>query len=138
MKRPQKIIIVGGGIGGMALAAALQRVGLSATVLEQAPQLGEVGSGLGVLPGAVRALRALGVSEELFTQAAPLQQMRIANHRGRDLVNLDLTQLFARLGVPGYLRSTRSHDVAQGAHGLIRRRRPPNDSQYGPGRLHGD
>jgi NADPH-dependent 2,4-dienoyl-CoA reductase/sulfur reductase-like enzyme len=37
-----KIVIVGGGIGGMALAAALQKLGKASLVLERAPQLGEV------------------------------------------------------------------------------------------------
>ena len=35
----------------------LQRLGLPFVLLERAPELGEVGSGLGILPGAVRALR---------------------------------------------------------------------------------
>jgi 2-polyprenyl-6-methoxyphenol hydroxylase-like FAD-dependent oxidoreductase len=105
-----KTIIVGGGIGGMALAASLQKLGRDVLVLEQAPQLGEVGSGLGVLPGAVRALRAIGVSENLFTQAATLQLMRISNHKGRDLSRLDLTKLFAKLGENGYImRRTALH-----------------------------
>ena len=55
--RSLRVVIVGGGIGGMAFAAALQRLGGNPVVLERAPKIEEVGSGLGVLPGAVRALR---------------------------------------------------------------------------------
>ena len=107
-----KIVIVGGGIGGMALAAALRRVGFSALVLEQAPALGEVGSGLGVLPSAVRALRSIGVADTLFSEAAPLQTMRIANHHGDDLVSLDLASLFQEVGAVGYvMRRTALHDA---------------------------
>src|SRR5262245_37703495 len=59
--RPGRVLIAGAGIGGMALAAALQRLGIQVVVLERAPRLGEVGAGLGILPKAVRALAAIGV-----------------------------------------------------------------------------
>lgn len=101
-----RVVIVGGGIGGMALAAALSRRGRPpALLLEQTPELGEVGSGLGVLPSAVHALRSLGVSDDLFgpDNAAPLRRMRICSHRGRDLSDLDLREVFAQVGAPGYV-----------------------------------
>ena len=41
--KPQRTVIVGAGIGGLAFAAALARLGLPFVVLEQAPELGEVG-----------------------------------------------------------------------------------------------
>ncbi|MGZ3421209.1 MAG: FAD-dependent monooxygenase, partial [Polyangiales bacterium] len=106
------IVIVGGGIGGMALGAALGRRGLSFVVLEQAPQLGEVGSGLGVLPSAVHALRSIGVEEGLFEEAAPLHTMRISNQRGHDLSQLPLTRIFERVGASGYvMHRTRLHSA---------------------------
>jgi salicylate hydroxylase len=37
--------IIGGGIGGVAAALALNRVGVEATVYERAPELREVGAG---------------------------------------------------------------------------------------------
>ena len=45
---PPHGIIIGGGIGGACLAAALERVGISCEVHEQANELPEVGAGLGV------------------------------------------------------------------------------------------
>ncbi|MGI5193785.1 FAD-dependent monooxygenase [Streptomyces sp. CA-288835] len=67
-----RIAVVGGGIGGLAAAAFLRRAGLTATVYEQAPALGEVGAGLVVAPNAVRLLRRLGVMERLLRRAVPL------------------------------------------------------------------
>ncbi len=40
-----RVIVVGGGLGGLACAIALARRGHTVTVLEQAVQLGEVGKG---------------------------------------------------------------------------------------------
>ncbi|MFI1711639.1 FAD-dependent monooxygenase [Streptomyces griseoruber] len=67
-----RIAVVGGGIGGLAAAAFLHRAGLTATVYEQAPALGEVGAGLVAAPNAVRLLRRLGVMERFLRGALPL------------------------------------------------------------------
>ncbi|MGW4867463.1 FAD-dependent monooxygenase [Streptomyces chartreusis] len=68
-----RIVIVGGGIGGLTAAAFLHRAGLSATVYEQAPALTEVGAGILLAPNAVRLLRRLGVMERLLRRAVPLE-----------------------------------------------------------------
>lgn len=57
------ILIAGGGIGGLAAALALTRRGFAVTVLEQAPQIGEIGAGIQLGPNAFHALDALGVGE---------------------------------------------------------------------------
>ena len=54
-------IVVGAGIGGVTAAVALQRCGWQVTVLERAPELGEVGAGISVWPSAVAVLEELGV-----------------------------------------------------------------------------
>ena len=59
------IAIVGGGIGGLTAALALQRAGFGVTVYEQAPELGEVGAGLSLSPSAAHALRYLGLGAAL-------------------------------------------------------------------------
>jgi 2-polyprenyl-6-methoxyphenol hydroxylase-like FAD-dependent oxidoreductase len=55
-------VVVGAGIGGVAAAVALQQCGWRVTVLERAPELGEVGAGLSIWPSAALALRRLGVT----------------------------------------------------------------------------
>ncbi|MGP4017822.1 FAD-dependent monooxygenase [Saccharopolyspora sp. 5N708] len=67
-----RIAVVGGGIGGLAAAAFLGRVGLRTTVFEQAPELGEVGAGLVASPNLVRLLRRLGAMGRLLERAVPL------------------------------------------------------------------
>jgi 2-polyprenyl-6-methoxyphenol hydroxylase-like FAD-dependent oxidoreductase len=66
-------IVVGAGIGGVTAAVALQRCGWQVSVLERAPELGEVGAGISVWPSAVAVLEELGVKgvEKAAAQAKP-------------------------------------------------------------------
>ncbi len=65
----RKALIVGAGIGGVTAAIALQQAGWTVRLLEQAPQLGEVGAGLTIGPSATRALESLGLGERLRAEA---------------------------------------------------------------------
>ena len=60
-----RIAIVGGGIGGFALALSLHRLGLQCDVYESTPQIREIGVGITLLPHAMRELALLGVQAEL-------------------------------------------------------------------------
>ena len=60
-----RIVIIGGGLGGLAAALFLRRVGLDAAVYEQAFDLREVGAGIVVSPNMVRALDKLGLAGRL-------------------------------------------------------------------------
>ena len=52
-----RILVIGGGIAGMATAIALEQAGFDPLVLEQAPELAEIGSGIGMQANALRVLR---------------------------------------------------------------------------------
>ena len=65
MPRTPRIAIIGGGIGGLAAALALERRGAETIVCEQSGALSEIGAGLNLTPNAVKALRALGLEQEL-------------------------------------------------------------------------
>jgi salicylate hydroxylase len=56
-------LLIGGGIGGMAAALALARLGIAIDLLEQSAAIGEIGAGLQLGPNAFAALDALGVGE---------------------------------------------------------------------------
>ena len=61
----KKILIVGGGIGGMTAAACLLKAGFDVAVFEQAAQLGEVGAGIQLSANPMRVLQHLGLVDEL-------------------------------------------------------------------------
>jgi salicylate hydroxylase len=59
------MIIVGGGIGGLAAALACGQAGTSARVLERAPTFSEAGAGIQMGPNVTRTLHAWGLAEDL-------------------------------------------------------------------------
>lgn len=65
MNTESPIIVIGAGIGGLALALALQRRKVPVVVYERAPELGEVGAGLMLTPNSNRVLDYLGVLAEV-------------------------------------------------------------------------
>ena len=64
-----EIAIVGGGIGGLTLCAALDRVGVRATIYEQAAAITPLGAGIQLTANATKALAGLGVLDEIRAQS---------------------------------------------------------------------
>ena len=60
-----EIAIVGAGVGGLAAAAALRKLGLRATIYEQAPAFGRVGAAIQLTPNAMKVLRGLGIEDRV-------------------------------------------------------------------------
>jgi len=69
------VLVAGGGIGGLAAALALTRRGFAVKVLEQAPQLGEIGAGIQLGPNAFAAFDALGVGPKARGRAVYTDEM---------------------------------------------------------------
>jgi salicylate hydroxylase len=78
--------IVGAGVAGLTAALSLARKGISCDIIEQAPQLGEVGAGLQLSPNATRVLSSLGVLPDL--EQHWLEPNAITLVSGRDLRHL--------------------------------------------------
>jgi 3-hydroxybenzoate 6-monooxygenase len=64
------VLVVGGGIGGLATALALSRKGIPVQVLEQAPEFKEIGAGIQLGPNVFRMFEVLGLTEEMFRWSA--------------------------------------------------------------------
>ena len=63
------LVIVGGGLAGLAVANALKKSGINAAVFEAAPALGEIGAAVNVSPQAVKALQGIGVGDKVAAVA---------------------------------------------------------------------
>ena len=74
-RRNLPVLVAGGGIGGIAAALALTRRGFDVEVLEQAPQLGEIGAGIQLGPNAFSAFDALGIGEIARSRAVYTDEM---------------------------------------------------------------
>src|SRR5947207_13180069 len=66
MTRAPRVAIIGGGVGGLAAALALERRGCEIIVCEQSPALSDIGAGLNLSPNALMALRALDVEDAVI------------------------------------------------------------------------
>src|SRR5438477_12618720 len=66
--RPKKspVLIVGGGIGGLAAALALAQKGLRVQLIEQAAEFKEIGAGIQLGPNVFRMFEVLGLTEQMF------------------------------------------------------------------------
>lgn len=93
MLKGRSVTVLGAGVAGLAVARALALRGAQVTVLEQAPEIREVGAGLQISPNGARVLRALGLGEamEAGSQRAEAVDL-IDGEAGGRVIRLDLTR----------------------------------------------
>ncbi|GAA0527982.1 MULTISPECIES: FAD-dependent monooxygenase [Pigmentiphaga] len=94
--------ISGAGIGGLAAAIALRKLGLESVVFEQAPRFARVGADINLTPNAVLALDGLGVGDELRkTAARPTHRISRTWDTGEETSRLEMSQAAeTRYGAP--------------------------------------
>ncbi|MGW5940048.1 FAD-dependent monooxygenase [Streptomyces celluloflavus] len=83
-----RVVIVGGGIGGLAAAVALRAKGVQADVYEQAHQLGEVGAGFMLAPNSLRVLERLGLHDKVTRIGAPFTGFAVCQADGTEVSSL--------------------------------------------------
>ncbi|GGG61966.1 monooxygenase [Salipiger pallidus] len=89
-----RVVVAGGGIGGLATALALHRHGARVRVLERAEALTEVGAGIQVSPNGLRVIEALGLGPQLAERSCKARAVMLRNFRhGAEVARLDLGQL---------------------------------------------
>ena len=77
-----KVIIIGGGIGGLATALSLHAAGIECRVYESSPEIRPLGVGINVLPHSVRELTELGLQPQLDEIGIRTQELVYATKRG--------------------------------------------------------
>src|SRR5215471_8994557 len=87
MRRVPRIAIVGGGVGGLATALALERQGAEIVVCEQSAALNEIGAGLNLSPNALMALRVLGVEDQVIALGSESDFLVIRSWRSGRIVS---------------------------------------------------
>ncbi|GAA3544859.1 FAD-dependent monooxygenase [Amycolatopsis ultiminotia] len=92
----QHAVVVGGGIGGLAAAIGLHRIGWRVTVFERATAFTAIGAGISLWPNAQRALAELGVAPTLALQ----REAGVLNRRGRRLAHWDAEAFVRHQGLP--------------------------------------
>lgn len=100
--RPGPVLIVGGGIGGLATSLALARRGIASHVLERRPAFHEDGAGIQIGPNGTRILRHLGVADVLRPHVGVPDALSVRDGTsGIELAHLPLGRwMAARHGAP--------------------------------------
>lgn len=97
-----RVIVAGGGIGGVTTALALARKGIRSIILEQANELGEIGAGIQIAPNAFHCFDRLGLGDRARSQAVYIDALRLMDGlNGEEIVQIPLGEAFRkRLGNP--------------------------------------
>ncbi|WP_078955844.1 FAD-dependent monooxygenase [Streptomyces sp. NRRL B-1140] len=93
-------VVVGGGIGGLAAAIGLHRIGWEVTVLERTSTLEDTGAGISLAANGLRALDELGVGGAVRDAARGQYSGGTRTPRGRWLTRLDGSALEKAVGTP--------------------------------------
>ncbi|MBL71020.1 MAG: monooxygenase [Rhodobiaceae bacterium] len=119
-----RAIISGAGIGGLTAALCFLHHGAEVTVLERAPELGEVGAGIQLPPNAMKVFQTLGFEDALVDIAFRPEALEARMGRsGLELFNIPVANAaIKRWGAP-YLHIYRADYIAL-LHNALRAKRP--------------
>ncbi|MFD0751840.1 flavin-dependent oxidoreductase [Mucilaginibacter calamicampi] len=81
----KKIVIAGGGIGGLTAALSLHNAGFDVSVYESTPEIKPLGVGINLLPHAVRVLTNLGLQEAMADVAVATRELIYFNKFGQKI-----------------------------------------------------
>ena len=95
--KSQQVLIVGGGIGGLAAALALARKGIASQVIEQAAEFKEIGAGIQLGPNVFWMFEALGLIEPINALAVfPNNLIMMDSVTGQEVTRIPLGETFRK------------------------------------------
>lgn len=119
MQRRERVLIIGGGIAGLAMASGLSRLRISPTVVEQTERFGAVGAGIVLSVNAMAMMHRLGLGEAAVAAGRILELGELTNAKGRCLSKINTGKLRARFGPTVTIHRAALHDVLlSGCHDL--------------------
>ena len=95
-----KVIVIGGGIGGLCTAIALEQYGFEVKVYERVKKLGEVGAGLTLWSNAIKVLRKLGIADAVISAGSKLSRSQIRANNGETLFDARADEMETKFGEP--------------------------------------
>ena len=111
MSYRQRVLVVGGGIAGLATARALLSLDIEPDVVERGDPWPQTGAGLYLPANAVRALGALGLQDRFLERACQIATQRFLDHRGRQLLEVDLSAVWAATGPCAAISHSGLHEL---------------------------
>src|SRR3954452_12430978 len=82
MSNVKKVLIVGGGIGGLATAIALQKAGIETVIVEKQKEWNVYGVGIILQSNALRAIDELGLTDEFLAIGTTHSALHIRDSQG--------------------------------------------------------
>lgn len=112
-----RILIVGGGVAGLTLAAKLRQQGRLPVVVEKAATYGDIGYGIALYPLGSCVLHGLGAYDELAQRSLEVKRYEIADRTGAILQGMDTSAFTAETGPMLMMTRTTLIDVLRNACG---------------------
>jgi 2-polyprenyl-6-methoxyphenol hydroxylase-like FAD-dependent oxidoreductase len=114
MTETKKVLIIGAGTGGLALALFLEKAGIKSEIYEQAPEFSDVGASYAVHPNGTHVVSELGLADELLENSHQFSDYKIKNKAGETLLDKDILEVDDEV-LEGYIYVTRYHliDILQ-------------------------
>src|SRR6266481_3000891 len=104
-----KILIAGGGIGGLACAALLKQRGFSPLLIEQAPEFKTIAYAIGLWEGGQNVLEQLGVLEKFVEKSHPVPRGGVADAHGNSIFDINFAEILIGHRVSANIRRSDLH-----------------------------
>ena len=93
-----KALLIGGGIGGLTTAIALEKAGIDTSVYEAAPEIRAVGAGIWMATNAMQVFDRLGLASDVVAAGLPLERICISDNRLRIIQNTEMQMIRDQFG----------------------------------------
>jgi len=99
----QRVIVVGGGLAGLAAASALRNAGVETKVFERAQELLPAGAVISVMANAARALERSGLGHLVEEVCVPVSRLEYLDWHGKYLAHMPISEVAEKMGTRSYI-----------------------------------